>query len=106
MNIKETSKGRLYALTIPKSSETHRQLVHLDKYATKRLTQAQHLEQLQLNGRTLSKTVLIRRAVAVYCDMLIAMAEGKPQELLDIDIERDRMLFMARPPKAEACPSD
>lgn len=101
MNIKETSKGRLYALTPPKTTDTHSQTVNLDRSATSVLAQAQHLEQLQINGRTLSRTVLIRRAVAVYCGMLVAVAQGKPQEQLDIDIERDLMLLMSRPPKAQ-----
>lgn len=102
MNPKETSKGRLYALTIPKAGDTHSQHIDLDREATRLLTEAQHLEQLKINGRTLSRTVLIRRAVAVYCGLLLEISLSKTPGAVNLDIERELMLWMSRPPKAEA----
>ncbi|HJV74072.1 MAG TPA: hypothetical protein VJ654_07625 [Noviherbaspirillum sp.] len=99
---KETSKGRLYALTIPKDGDTHSQHIDLDREATRLLREAQHLEQLKSQERLLSRTVLIRRAVQVYCGMLTDIAAGKAPQLPELQIERELMLWMSRSAKTTA----
>lgn len=93
----KTSKDLLYAKRLPEASRRHIQVLRLDAITTKALTEAQHLDSLTVNGKLLSRTVFIRRAVLAYSRQLLHAAKSGNRIMLETEMEI--MLSMASPVK-------
>jgi hypothetical protein len=94
---RETSKDRLYVSRESNKTFRHEQRLRLDAITTQALTEAQHLDDLKVNGKLLSRTVFIRRAVFMYCRLLLEAAKASNTAMLESEL--GIMLSMASPGK-------